>query len=216
MVSRIRPSFDCGRGYSRKVPVAVVVAGAAGRRAGRSPRRGGNCEPRWLGHLTGVVLPRSRRLLSVAHAAVTLCWFDHAGRYHSGLHVHATSVALRRAENHLQIALHGLFGQFSDHMGNDHTAAVEKECLWHACDAVVYGGGAGIVYDVEVGDPIGAQEVQSLTVIILEIDAEKGDPLALYALPRCLQKGSLMLTGDAPRCPKVEHHRFSLQARQVY
>src|SRR5260370_5406247 len=160
------------------------MGSAGGRRAGRWPRRAENCEPRWLGHLTGVGIPRSRRLLSVAHAAVTLCWFDHAGRYHSGLHVHATSVALRRAENHLQIALHGLFGQFSDHMGNDHTAAVEKEGLWHAFDAVVDGGGAGIVYEVEVGDPIGAQKDQSLTVVIFVIDAEKDDPLAFYALPR--------------------------------
>ena len=90
---------------------------------------------------------------------------------------------LRRAENDLQIALQGLLGQLTGYFGDDHTTTVEKVGLRYTGESIVDSGGAGIVYNVEVGDPIGAQEVQPLSVIILEIDSEKDNPLALCVLP---------------------------------
>src|SRR6266567_2150755 len=124
--------------------------------------------------------------------------------------------ALRRAENALQIALQGVLGQLTGHFGDDHPLTIEKEGLRHTCETIVDSCGAGIVYNAGIGDPVGVQEIQPLSMVILEIDAEKDDSLALDVLPRCLQKGSFMLTGDAPRGPEVEHHRLPFQACQVY
>src|SRR5437764_6672279 len=115
----------------------------------------------------------------------------------------------------LQVALQGLPGQFSDHFGDNHTLTVKKEGLRDAGDAIVDGSGAGVVCNVEVGDPIGVQEVQSIAVRILKIDAEEDDPLTLSALPRCLQERRFVLTGSAPGCPEVEHDGLSFQTGKM-
>ena len=97
-------------------------------------------------------------------------------------------ISLRRlTSEQLQVALQGLPGKFSDHFGDNHALTVNKEGLRDARDAIVDGSGTGVVCNVGVGDPIGVQEVQSIAVRILKIDAEEDDPRALRALPRCLQ-----------------------------
>src|SRR5947209_4391095 len=92
---------------------------------------------------------------------------------------------------------------------------VKKVVLRDASQAVVDGGGAGVVCNVEIGDPIGAQEVQSIAPRILKIDAEEDDPLALHVLPRFLQQRRFLLTGNAPGCPEVQHDGLALQTGKM-
>ena len=93
---------------------------------------------------------------------------------------------------------------------------VKKEGLWDTGDAVVDGGGAGVVCNVRVGNPICLQEVQSSAPRILKIDPEEDDPLALCAPPHCLQERRFVFTGIAPGCPEVEHNRLPFQIGQMH
>src|SRR5258708_30161251 len=122
----------------------------------------------------------------------------------------------RSVSKQAQVALQGLLRQLSDHFGDNHAMTVNKERLRDATDAVVDSSGAGIVYDVRIGNPIGLQEGQSSTPRILKIDAEENNPLAVYTPPRCLQESRLDFTEIAPGCPQDEHDRLPCQTGQIH
>src|SRR5438105_2631522 len=119
------------------------------------------------------------------------------------------------ARNHLQVALQCLLGQLADHLTDNDPMAVDKEGFRDASHPIVNSSGTSGVNNVGIRNAILAHKAESTRLCIFKVDAEKDDPLALYALPRGLQERCFLFAGVAPRCPEVQHHRHSLQAYQV-
>src|SRR6266566_5250871 len=132
-----------------------------------------------------------------------------------GRRLRKSDTLLRRTKERCYAALQHLRGELFSHRIHNHAMTINEEGFWNTGQAVVYASRAIRVNYIGVGQTILLHEAQCSALPVLKIDADKDHPLSLCPLPLCLQEGSFLFTGVAPRRPEVDYDELPFKICQV-